>query len=69
MKVAARYMAERYAARGMEIPVIDIKSIDAIYDESNENILVYVINTLPKGFVLVSADNRGLARFRLFITI
>lgn len=58
MKVAKYYMAERYAARGMEIPLIDIKSIDAVYDESNENILVYVVNTLPKGFVLVSADDR-----------
>ncbi len=58
MKIAKFYMAERYAARGMEIQsVIDIKSIDAVYDNSNQNVLLYVINTIPKGFVLVSADN------------
>lgn len=58
IKVAKFYMAERYATRGMEIPaIIDIKSIDEIYDNSHENILIYVVNTIPKGFVLVSADN------------
>lgn len=60
IKVAKNYLAERYAARGLEVPAtFDVKSVDLI-NSSTEMPLMYIINVIPQGFILVSADDRVL---------
>lgn len=61
IKVAQNYLAERYAARGLEVPLaFEIKSTDIIYNSTGDYAIMYVVNLIPQGFVLISADDRVL---------
>lgn len=61
IKVAQNYLAERYATRGLEVPgAFEVKSTDIFYNSTDEYAIMYIINVIPKGFVLVSADDRVL---------
>lgn len=61
IQVAQNYLAERYMARGLNVPdAFEIKSIDVIHNSTDEFAIMYVVNVIPQGFILVSADDRVL---------